>query len=154
MKPVSRSSHRIECSERYGQLLAPLIGDLPWPKGANVAAVVDEQDRVSGMIGFCDYNTKAVQVHVWLGDRAAARELICYAFHYAYIEAGVNWTLGMCYGNEGAVEFDKKLGYKELTRVKDAHPNGDVVMVGLHKDDPAVKRWLERGKRYQWSQYR
>jgi hypothetical protein len=140
-------------SEKFGPLLKQALGPHAYHEGDTVLGLVDDGTGVvRAIISFTDYNTKAVNVHVWAGGvlPIQAREFFAYAFYYAFVICGVNWVMGMCYGNEKAVAFDVKLGFEVVTRLEDAHPGGDMVVVGMHKDSWQAQRWLQRCRRYEW----
>lgn len=62
------------------------------------------------------------------------------AFRYPFEELGMKVIFGLVDSdNEKAIEFDTKLGFKEVNRFKDAGLDGDLILFAMKKEDC---RWL------------
>jgi RimJ/RimL family protein N-acetyltransferase len=46
-------------------------------------------------------------------------------------------------GNKRALHFDKRMGFKEVARIKDAHPDGELIILSMRRDEC---RFLEKEK--------
>jgi len=56
-------------------------------------------------------------------------------FDYPFVQLGVNKLIGPTNSsNEDAIRFNCKLGFTEEARIKDAFPDGDMVLLTLTKD--------------------
>ncbi len=143
--------------ELFGPWIDQVLGNPVYKPGFQVLALVDEQPgerQIVAAICFAEYSGMghAVQVHIVTdGTKRLTREFMAYAFHYALLELGVEWIIGMCYGNEAAVSLDRKLGFEERVRLDNGHPAGDIVMLTMRAGSEAAEKWLNRGARYQWS---
>jgi len=62
--------------------------------------------------------------------------LLYEVFHYIFITANRETAIGLVNSdNRKALNFDKKIGFKELTRIKDGHKKGvDTVILELRKE--------------------
>jgi hypothetical protein len=75
------------------------------------------------------------------------REFLWYCFYYPFIELKCKKVIGVVPGcNKRALEFDKHLGFVEEARLRDTHPEGDLVFLTMRREDcryleiPSVNR--------------
>lgn len=105
-----------------------------------------ETKMVEWVVGFNAFLGKTCQMHVVnLTGKSTPRKLIWAAFHYAFVVCGLSMVFGILNSNnERAVEYDKKLGFKEVNRFPEAHDDGgDIVVLQMKRDDC---RWVKELK--------
>lgn len=94
------------------------------------------------MVGFDDWTSNSVQMHVWLKNpHAISRDLICECFRYAYEVANVGIVIGVtpC-NNTAALELNRRLGFRRVYTLKDGFALGtDLAIQELRREEC---RWL------------
>lgn len=101
--------------------------------------------RDGSLIGAClydDYNGASVNMHIasdgsrsWLN-----REFLWYAFYYPFEQLGCKRVTGLVpESNLSARRFDEHLGFVLEAALKDAHPDGDLLVYRMLRADC---RWL------------
>lgn len=75
-------------------------------------------------------------MHVAGEGNWVSRELIRAVFDYVFNTAGLNVVLGLVpSGNVKALRFDKHIGFSEVARIKDAHPDGALIVLELRREN-------------------
>jgi RimJ/RimL family protein N-acetyltransferase len=78
------------------------------------------------------------------GKRWMDRELLFAAFDYPFNQLELNVVLGLVdSSNEDAINLNTKLGFRTAHRIVDGHPDGDLILFEMRREDC---KWL-RGKR-------
>lgn len=88
------------------------------------------------------FNGANINIHVAAvpGRRWMTREFLYYTFHYPFNECGVRRVTGIVpESNADARRFDEHIGFTLETRLKDAAPDGDLLIYRMFKDEC---RWL------------
>lgn len=68
------------------------------------------------------------------------REFLRFAFVYAFDQMKVRKLIGIVpSNNEQALKFDLNLGFSEEARIKDAHPQGDLILLSMTRQ---ACRWI------------
>ena len=81
------------------------------------------------------------------------RDLLWVSFHYPFIQLGVRKMFGqVAESNRAALEFNRKLGFKEEHRIKDVFPDGDMILLAMYRDDCRWLRLKPRHLRYNGSE--
>lgn len=93
-------------------------------------------DQLMGGVLFTDYNVVSMQIHVasfkpnWIN-----KQLLWLTFDYPFNVCRVEKLLGLVpSANKPALDFDLHLGFVEETRVKDVFPDGDMVVLGMYRN--------------------
>jgi RimJ/RimL family protein N-acetyltransferase len=91
---------------------------------------------------FSNYTGASIQMHVASFDpRWLTRDALWVVFHYCFEQLGCKVVFGQVpETNSKALEFDMKLGFKEIARVDDVFPDGGLVVVAMRRKDC---RWLK-----------
>lgn len=108
--------------------------------------VNEESKQIEWVIGFDGFIGKVCQIHdVNLGGKATPRELLRVSFDYPFNQCGMEKLIGIVNSNNTrAMQYNRKLGFKEQTRLKGMHDDGgDIVMFVMDKADC---RWLQERK--------
>jgi len=104
-------------------------------------------DLIEWVVGYTAFIGKTCQMHmVNLKGGYTPKQLLKAAFEYPFNQLGVEKAFGIVNSqNTRAMEYDQKLGFKEVTRFEGVHDNGgDIVVFCMDKADC---RWIrERNK--------
>lgn len=74
------------------------------------------------------------------GSRWMTREFLWYCFYYPFVQLNVKKILGLVEStNTAAIRLDEHLGFTLEATLKDAAPNGDLLIYSMVKDQC---RWL------------
>jgi hypothetical protein len=99
--------------------------------------------RIIAGIWFEAYNGANMMIHVSAlpNSRWMTKELLWYTFYYPFVECGCKRVTGLVEEtNTAAREFDERIGFHLETRLKDAAPNGDLLVYAMFRDEC---RWLK-----------
>lgn len=111
--------------------------------GAAVGIGLEDKQLIAGVV-FNDYNGANICMHVASdhSKRWMTKEYLWFVFYYAFEQAKVKRITGLVpESNEAAIKFDLHIGFSEETRLKDAHPDGDLIVLVMRKENC---RWLRR----------
>lgn len=103
---------------------------------------VDESNQIEWVIGYTAFIGKTCQMHmVNLKGGYTPKGLLFGAFDYPFNFLGLEKTFGIVNSlNTKAIEYDKKLGFKEAIRFAGVHcDGGDLVVFEMNKSDC---RWI------------
>lgn len=111
--------------------------------GLRAIEAVDAKGRIHGMIGYDLWTPNSVQLHQAVETPIAWRSLIKPGFEYPFIQCGKGLLLGLTpSSNERALAMNRRLGFRETHRVKDACAVGeDLVVFEMRKEEC---RWLSK----------
>jgi hypothetical protein len=102
----------------------------------------DREPEILASVWFDSFNGANVNIHVAAlpGRRWLNREFLWYGFHCPFNEWGVKRVTGLvASSNYDARRFDEHLGFKLEATLKDAAPDGDMLVYVMFKKDC---RWL------------
>jgi L-amino acid N-acyltransferase YncA len=128
-------------TEPQGDIAAWLLQRLhyvPTPNLVVFGSFSEKENRLVGAVGFDNWGTKSVEMHcAGEGSRWVTKELLYKSFYYPFIIGGVNTIIGrVAADNKEALNFDKKLGFKEQCRIPNAWEDGiDLVILAMQKED-------------------
>lgn len=110
-----------------------------------IVQVNDYMETVAA-VGFDNWTMNSVQLHVWIPrPKELVRTFICEVFSYTFVTARKGLVVGLTPSNNAAaLHFNKKIGFKEVYRMRDAWDVGvDIVAQEMRKENC---RWLRRSK--------
>ncbi len=113
------------------------------PGYGTVITLLQDDGTPVAVCMFTDYNSANVNMHISAepGKNWLNREYLWYCFHYPFVELGVNRLTGIVpSANAQARKFDENLGFTLEATLKDAHPEGDLLVYVMTKDQC---RWLK-----------
>lgn len=124
--------------------LCERIGYVPTPNMTCIGQVT--RGTLRAVVGYDHFTGKCCQMHIaGTGRTWMTRELLYAAFDYPFRELGFNVVLGIVdSGNPEGLEFNRRIGFREVHRVVNGHPDGDLVIFEMQKADC---RWLSLGSR-------
>lgn len=90
------------------------------------------------------YNGESMWVHVAIEGRLTPAYLRA-IFDYPFVYCDVKKVIGtVSSGNVKAIKFDENLGFTEEARIRDAAPDGDIIIYTMSKDQC---RYINYGRR-------
>lgn len=101
-----------------------------------------EDGTLLAVCAYEGYNQAQIQMHIAAlpGKRWLVREYLWYCFHYPFATLGVKRVTGIVpASNLEARKFDENLGFTLEATLKDAHPDGDLLVYKMTRDQC---RWL------------
>lgn len=132
--------------------IAAFVGDALDVSGfANYTAIgLEENGELIAGVLFDYYNGASINMHVAAkpGRRWLTREYLWYCFYYPFIELKVKRITGLVpESNLAARRFDEHLGFELEARLKDAAPDGDVLIYVMWKENCKHLKMFPRGPR-------
>lgn len=122
--------------------------DAVWlPGQGNCIGVEDSAGRLIAGIAFDNYNVASTQIHVAAlpGKNWISKELLWQVFSYPFHRLQVKKLIGLVGStNEEALRFDLSLGFQLEATLKDAYPDGDLLILSMTQDQC---RWLDIKKK-------
>lgn len=123
-------------SERVNAFVAERMGIAGWSNAVGIG--LEENGELIAGVTFDYYNGASICMHVAAveGRRWMTREYLWFCFYYPFEQLGVKRITGLVpETNMDARRFDEHLGFKLETRLKDAAPDGDVLVYAMFKED-------------------
>lgn len=100
--------------------------------------------KILSMVGFDFWTPNSVQMHIYIDSpRGMTRKFIREVFGYVFVTANRKLVIGLTPSdNAPALEFNRRIGLKEMYRVKDGWSDGiDIVAQEMRRDDC---KWIRR----------
>jgi L-amino acid N-acyltransferase YncA len=106
--------------------------------------VIDNELRA--VVVYCNFQGKSCQTHICsVGSNWMSKEFLWAMFDYPFEKMGLKVILGVISGNnEKSLKLSRKLGFKDVAKIPDAHDDGDLVILTMRPDEC---RWLTLGAR-------
>jgi hypothetical protein len=125
-------------AHRYG-------GDWSPGQGTTIGLLSLGRGMIAGVI-YESYNKANVNMHVAAeGTNWLTRGFLWVCFHYPFVQLGCKRVTGITpASNHRALRFNKSLGFEVEATLKDAAPDGDVVIQVMWRDKC---RWLSLEER-------
>lgn len=131
----------ISNNEQHGYVIASAAGCV-FNKGVDQVISRVEDGKLLGGVIFTGYCGASICIHVagfdphWIN-----KSMLWITFDYPFNQLGVKKLIGQVpSSNLKALEFDKKLGFKEEARISDVFPDGDLIVLSMRREDC---RWLK-----------
>lgn len=98
-------------------------------------------DRLLGGVIFEGYTGSSIELHVAGFDpRWITRDILWAIFAFPFLQLNCKKVIGrVAETNRRALELDLKLGFIEEARIRDAYPEGDLIILTMRRDEC---RWL------------
>ena len=114
--------------------LCKKIGYTPTPHIKCIGQI--DETRIVGCVGFDNYNGASCMMHVAGEGNWCTRSLLWAAFDYPFNVMRCKVVFGLVpSGNQVAIHFNKRLGFKVLDIIHDAHPDGALVLMAMRSDE-------------------
>lgn len=119
---------------RIGSWMAKELDMIFTPEKSSCIGLLKDGELVAG-VWYEDYTQASVMAHIVIKGRIN-REFLYTIFHYPFVQLGVSKVIGPIKStNAKAIEFDKKLGFKEEARILGVFPDADLLFFAMAKDD-------------------
>jgi RimJ/RimL family protein N-acetyltransferase len=133
--------------EHVGDFMAHMLNVPHWTHDGRGIGVVDfrtdEMPQLIAGIWFENFNGANMMMHAAAlpGSRWMNKEVLWYTFHYAFVTCGCKRVTGLVpESNAEARRFDERLGFTIEARLRDAAPDGDLLVYVMFAEDC---RWLQ-----------
>ena len=125
--------------EDDGHEIASASGAIFNPHVDVVIARADEDGKLMGGALYQDYTGPggSMTIHVaGFAERWVNRDMLWICFDYPFDQLSIQRLYGRVKStNERALEFDRKLGFKEVYREEGVFPDADLVVMRMLKDE-------------------
>ncbi len=116
-----------------GHWLCSRIGMAQHPLLRCIGSVVGH--KLNMVVGFDNYNGSSIWIHM-AREGNCTRELLKCMFDYPFNVAKVQTILGMVSSkNIQVMKFGWHLGFKTACSIPNAHPDGDLVIMAMRRED-------------------
>ena len=125
----------------HGFRIASAAGVVFNPQADQVISRMKGDELLGGVV----YNsyTRGGSINIHMAGFApfwANKDMMWMAFDYPFNQLGVKKVLALVpASNTLALEIDKKMGFKEEVRIADVYHDGDLVVLGMYREQC---RWL------------
>lgn len=133
--------------DQIGQWVAERTGGTYAP-GSGKTLALAEDDRLIAAVLYESYNGASIQTHIAAepGANWLTRRFLWVIFDYPFVQLNCNLIVSVvASSNSVSRRFVEHLGFEIQATLKDAHPDGDLVIYGLYKQNC---KWLKLGARY------
>jgi hypothetical protein len=111
-----------------------------------VISRVTADGNLWGGVIYSDYTGTSCRIHMAGTPGWASVGMIWIAFDYPFNTMKVDLLLGTVSSlDRKVIEYDRRLGFSEITRIPAAVPGGDLIILGMERRDCP---WLKYRKRY------
>lgn len=119
---------------------------LPWSSDfCALGRVVD--GNLVGVVGYCGFTGTSCEMHMAGEPGWMTREFIFRTFYYPFVQLGLLMVIGrVTGGNTRALDIDRRLGFKERLHLPEAHPDGGIHILTMHRDDCRWIKGYEHGR--------
>ena len=98
--------------------------------------------KLVGVVGYDQFNGASIMMHAAGEPHWLTKDMLWAVFDYPFNVCGVNMIIGMVpSGNRQAIRFNNHIGFKTKLRLYGAHPDGELILMTMHRDEC---RYLER----------
>jgi RimJ/RimL family protein N-acetyltransferase len=105
----------------------------------------EKDGKLIAVLGYNNFTDKLCQIHVastdvfWL-----TRELLFAIFDYPFNKVGLKVILApICKDNFKSLNLCRKLGFVKVADIPYAHPNGDLIIMAMERNQC---KWLQQGE--------
>ena len=90
--------------------------------------------KLMGVVGYDNFNGASIMMHSAGEGNWLTKEMLHAVFHYPFDVCKVNMVLGLVpSGNGQAIRFNHHIGFKTLTEIPGAHPDGSLVIMAMRR---------------------
>jgi len=120
------------------------VGNFEYPQ--NTACIGQEKNgELIAVVGYNNFLPKSCQIHVASTDVYWLNKNLLFAiFDYPFNKIGVEVILApICKDNVKSLNLCRKLGFKIVGDIPYGHPNGDLIVVAMKRNQC---KWLQQGE--------
>jgi len=130
-------------NQEQQKIWASNVLKLPLPSDAVcLGQVID--GKLRAVVVYYNFQGKSCQTHICsTGKHWMSKEYLWAMFDYPFEKLGLKVILAVIAGNnEKSLKLSRKLGFKDVAKIPDAHNDGDLVILTMRPDEC---RWLTLG---------
>jgi len=117
-----------------GQWVANRVNGVFTPENSSCIGLLDKDGNLVAGVWYEAYTKTSIMTHIAVEGRMS-KEFLSVIFDYPFVQLGVDKLIGPTNSNnDDAIRFNHKLGFVEEARIKDAFPDGDMVLLTMTKD--------------------
>jgi hypothetical protein len=129
----------------HGFMIAHRAGIGYDPNVNRVLARVSAQGLLGGVV-YTHFNGRSVQMHMAGEPGWVTPKMIWIAFDYPFNQLGVECVIGLVgEQDEQVLDYDRRLGFREIARVPDILPSGDLIVLSMMRKEC---KWLSLRSRF------
>jgi hypothetical protein len=122
-------------NERIGPWVTQRAGG-QWTPGRGQAIGWESSGELKAGVLVEDWNGASCSMHVAGEGNWADPEYLEFIFRYVFNQLKCNCVFGVVSAkNEKALKLVRHLGFEEVIRLEEAHPDGDLVLLRMWKED-------------------
>ena len=123
-------------SKRFIDWVAKQVGSVPWDHAYGMGMMNEDGEIYCGIV-LEDYNQVNASIHVaGIGNYWLSRTFLNSVFDYTFNQLKLKRLTGLvAQGNDAALRFDLRLGFKVEAVLKDAHQDGDIYLLVMRRED-------------------
>ena len=131
--------------DKHARAIAKAVGVFFNPE-CDHAIIRTEGDELLGGVIYQGYTGASIRAHIaGFKPRWIDKDTLWIIFDYPFTQLGVRKIIGHVHStNLKALDFNRKLGFKEEARIEGVFRDADLVIMSMRREDC---RWLERGSR-------
>ena len=120
------------------------VGQFKYPAETMCIGSV-KNDELVGVTGFNAFMPNSCQIHVASKDvQFLTREYLNCVFDYPFNKLGVKVIIApICKDNVKSLNLCRKLGFVKVADIPYAHPNGDLIIMAMERNQC---KWLQQGE--------
>lgn len=119
--------------------LCERVGLVPTPHVRAIGNV--RNGELLGVVGYDNWTGTCCEMHMAGKPGWLTYDFIKYAFEYPFIQGNCKLVIGkVASGSTTALDIDRRLGFKEVLVIPDAHPDGALHVFIMRREDC---KWLE-----------
>ncbi len=97
---------------------------------------VTSEGKILGVVGFDSWNGASCQIHVAGNGNWVTREFLRCVFDYVFNTAKLKVVVCIIESiNKKSLKFTRHVGWKEVTRIVDGHPSGDLIVFEMRPEN-------------------
>jgi hypothetical protein len=117
-----------------GQWVARHTSAIFTPENSSCIGLLNKEGQLIAGVWYEAYTKTSIIAHIAIQGQIT-KEFLFTIFDYPFVQLGVNKIIGPVNSNNlDALKLDKNFGFMEEARIKDAYPDGDMVLLTLTKD--------------------
>jgi hypothetical protein len=121
-------------NQLVGEWIARRTDSIFTPQNSSCIGWIGKEGHLVAGVWYENYKKTSIMAHIAIEERIS-REFLYTIFHYPFVQLGVEKVIGFVNSsNEAALKLDKNFGFEEEARIKDAYPDGDLILLTLTKD--------------------
>ena len=120
------------------------VGEFEYPQ--ETMCIGQEKDgQLIAVVGYSHFTPNSCQIHVASTDVYWLNKYLLFAiFDYPFNKLGVKVIIAPIYkGNSKSLNLCRKLGFEQVADIPYGHPNGDLIVVAMKRNQC---KWLQQGE--------